>query len=214
MGQFHKAMDIMLSTDSRNPNFYADCLRACVIAAIAEPESCRNTIKLVATNLIANGKLNEGVELLVLTNNGLDACRYLQTYGEWDKAARLAKTSLPQQEADEIITRHAENLVSEGRRDEAALQYVSIKQFGKAVAVLSGMHNPGLAGLFNEVCVENKLIDPAMKRPQASGPESGITLVEEVALAYARHLRSLGLPLAAAWICEQRTKQPVNALDG
>ncbi len=94
---------MMLSTDSRNANFYSDSLRACVIAAIAEPETCRNTIKLVATNLIANGKLHEGIELLVLTNNGLDACRYLQTYGEWDKAARLAKTSLPQPEADEIM---------------------------------------------------------------------------------------------------------------
>ena len=33
----------------------------------------------------------EGVQLLCLIDKGLDACRYLQTYGEWDRAAWLAK---------------------------------------------------------------------------------------------------------------------------
>ena len=33
----------------------------------------------------------EGVQLLCLIDKGLDACRYLQTYGEWDQAAWLAK---------------------------------------------------------------------------------------------------------------------------
>ncbi len=96
-------MDIVVGTDSRSGQFYADSLRACVIAAIAAPETSRNTIKLVATNLIANGKVHEGVELLMLTNNGLDACRYLQANGDWDRAVRIAKTSLPQAEADEIM---------------------------------------------------------------------------------------------------------------
>jgi hypothetical protein len=48
-------------------------------------------MKLVATNLIANGRLAEGVQLLCLIDKGLDACRYLQTYGAWDQAVWLAK---------------------------------------------------------------------------------------------------------------------------
>ena len=36
----------------------------------------------------------EGVQLLCLIDKGLDACRYLQTYGEWDSAAWLAKVKL------------------------------------------------------------------------------------------------------------------------
>ena len=36
----------------------------------------------------------EGVQLLCLIDKGLDACRYLQTYGEWDRAAWLAKVIL------------------------------------------------------------------------------------------------------------------------
>lgn len=37
----------------------------------------------------------EGVQLLCLIDKGLDACRYLQTYGEWDRAAWLAKVAPP-----------------------------------------------------------------------------------------------------------------------
>lgn len=35
----------------------------------------------------------EGIELLCLINKSLDACRYLQTYGEWNDAIWLAKVS-------------------------------------------------------------------------------------------------------------------------
>lgn len=33
----------------------------------------------------------EGVQLLCLIDKAADACRYLQTYGEWTRAAWLAK---------------------------------------------------------------------------------------------------------------------------
>ena len=35
----------------------------------------------------------EGTELLCMIGKVPDACRYLQTYGEWYKAAWLAKVS-------------------------------------------------------------------------------------------------------------------------
>lgn len=35
--------------------------------------------------------LSEGVQLLCLIDKAADACRYLQTYGEWNRAAWLAK---------------------------------------------------------------------------------------------------------------------------
>lgn len=38
--------------------------------------------------------LIEGVQLLCLIDKGLDACRYLQTYGEWNQAAWLAKVRI------------------------------------------------------------------------------------------------------------------------
>ena len=55
------------------------CVASC--AAIVAPVflTClqpQNTVKLVAMNLIASGRLFEGVELLFMIDNGLDACRY------------------------------------------------------------------------------------------------------------------------------------------
>ena len=35
--------------------------------------------------------ISEGVQLLCLIEKGLDACRYLQTYNQWDQAVWLAK---------------------------------------------------------------------------------------------------------------------------
>lgn len=39
-------------------------------------------------------RLPEGVQLLCLIDKAADACRYLQTYGEWNRAAWLAKVAL------------------------------------------------------------------------------------------------------------------------
>ena len=36
----------------------------------------------------------EGAQLLCLIDKGLDACRYLQSYEEWEHAAWLAKVGM------------------------------------------------------------------------------------------------------------------------
>lgn len=48
-------------------------------------------MKLIATNMIANGNIDEGVQLLCLIGKSVDACRYLQSYDRWTDAAWLAK---------------------------------------------------------------------------------------------------------------------------
>ena len=58
-----EATRILLETDAKEENFHTDALRACVISAITSPETCRNTIKLVAMNLIVSDKLDSGVEV-------------------------------------------------------------------------------------------------------------------------------------------------------
>ena len=79
LGQHTQAVQMLLETDAKEESFYADSLRACVIAAVRTPATAQNTIKLVAMNLIAAGKLDEGVELLCLVGCHLDACYYLQS---------------------------------------------------------------------------------------------------------------------------------------
>lgn len=43
---------------------------------------------------LVNRHILEGVELLCLVDKGTDACRYLQTYGNWELATWLAKVSI------------------------------------------------------------------------------------------------------------------------
>lgn len=91
LGQKEKAIEHLLETPPDNSNFYRDALKAAIVAASISPDSFKNTMKLIATNMIANGEVNEGVQLLCLIGKNLDACRYLQTYDRWTDAAWLAK---------------------------------------------------------------------------------------------------------------------------
>lgn len=183
--QTDRAVQLLLETSADNPSYYCDSLKACLVTTITSSGPSQSTIKLVATNMIANGKLAgsicvadsfywpsvllntgrrqregvcspgstlksciysvlltfnwtcsgnisvlqlflmnlfrldlasvdwwavgslchlcanslfcrlpEGVQLLCLIDKAADACRYLQTYGEWNRAAWLAKVAL------------------------------------------------------------------------------------------------------------------------
>lgn len=54
----------------------------------------------------------EGAQLLALIDKGLDACRYMQTYGQWYMSVWLAKSTLNEREAKEVIMRWGEHLAS------------------------------------------------------------------------------------------------------
>lgn len=56
----------------------------------------------VAMNLIAAGMLDAGVELLCLVGCNMDACYYLQSEGLWERAALLAKATLPVGQFSEV----------------------------------------------------------------------------------------------------------------
>lgn len=115
--------------------------RACLVATIQSTGAAQSTIKLVATNLIANGNIWEGidyhylttssllhnhvfkfsvlilgVQLLCLIGKGLDACRYLLSYNLWDSAVWLAKAVLPPSEMHEVMKKFADHLLATGHR--------------------------------------------------------------------------------------------------
>ena len=56
----------------------------------------------------------EGVQLLCLIDKGQDACRYLQTYGEWYHSVWLAKSTLDERDVSEVYLRWSDNLTSPG----------------------------------------------------------------------------------------------------
>uniref|UniRef100_A0A667XVF7 WD repeat-containing protein 11 n=1 Tax=Myripristis murdjan TaxID=586833 RepID=A0A667XVF7_9TELE len=140
LGQTDRAVQLLLETSADNPSYYCDSLKACLVTTITSSGPSQSTIKLVATNMIANGKLAEGVQLLCLIDKAADACRYLQTYGEWNRAAWLAKVRLNPAESSDVLKRWAEHLCSP-----------QVNQKSKAVLVLTNSPSPAGEQLMEEL---------------------------------------------------------------
>lgn len=189
LGDADRAVQLLLETDPDDSDkFYIDSLRACLVASIRSSGASQSTIKLVATNLIASGRLSEGVQLLCLIEKGADACRYLQTYGRWRDAARLAKTTLPEYECVDVMRRWAEHLASPAvdRRDAAAIVLLSLGRFAAVIDLLVAVRHFTRAALFVESCREfGLLVHCEADHSVFSG--------------YARYLTSLGLTTAAQY---------------
>ncbi|XP_077868471.1 WD repeat-containing protein 11 [Saccoglossus kowalevskii] len=200
LGQTDRAVQLYLETDSDNDNYYVDSLRACLVATIRSSGASQSTIKLVATSLIANGKLSEGVQLLSLIEKGLDACRYLQTYGEWQQAVWLAKSTLNYVECCEVLKRWADNLClpEVNQKSKAVLVMISLGLFHKALELLYSMHYFDRAALFADSCAEFGLL-----------PETEETkkLVSAIYLEYAHILSSIGNRKAAAHYCNKSAEK-------
>jgi len=209
LGQTDRAVQLLLETEPDNAEYLNDCLKACLVASIRSSGASQSTIKLVATNLIASGKLSEGVQLLCLIDKGLDACRYLQTYGAWDQAAWLAKATLSFSECSEVLKRWADQLCSPqvNQKSQAILVMLSLGQFVKVIEMLYSVRHFDRATLFIEACQEFGLLD--------SSPDT-TSLVEAVLLEYARHLVALGHEAPAKYYCNlagDKGKQLVKEID-
>uniref|UniRef100_A0A8D3DQA9 WD repeat-containing protein 11 n=1 Tax=Scophthalmus maximus TaxID=52904 RepID=A0A8D3DQA9_SCOMX len=191
LGQTDRAVQLLLETSADNQNYYCDSLKACLVTTITSSGPSQSTIKLVATNMIANGKLAEGVQLLCLIDKAADACRYLQTYGEWNRAAWLAKVRLSAAEGSDVLKRWAEHLCSPqvNQKSKAILVLLSLGCFYKVGEMLHSMRHFDRAALFIEACLKYGFSLTCIFAHK---------LIEAAFLEYARLLRSLGLREGAA----------------
>lgn len=55
--QTDRAVQLLLETSAENPHYYCDSLKACLVTTVTSSGPSQSTIKLVATNMIASGKL-------------------------------------------------------------------------------------------------------------------------------------------------------------
>ncbi|XP_030627751.1 WD repeat-containing protein 11 isoform X2 [Chanos chanos] len=191
LGQTDRAVQLLLETSADNPSYYCDSLKACLVTTITSSGPSQSTIKLVATNMIANGKLAEGVQLLCLIDKAADACRYLQTYGEWNRAAWLAKVRLNAAESSDVLKRWAEHLCSPqvNQKSKAILVLLSLGCFHKVGEMLHSMRYFDCAALFIEACLKYGV----MEANEVTNKLIGATFAD-----YARLLRSMGLREGAA----------------
>uniref|UniRef100_A0A8C3ASK2 WD repeat-containing protein 11 n=1 Tax=Cyclopterus lumpus TaxID=8103 RepID=A0A8C3ASK2_CYCLU len=161
LGQTDRAVQLLLETSADNASYYCDSLKACLVTTITSSGPSQSTIKLVATNMIANGKLAEGVQLLCLIDKAEDACRYLQTYGEWNRATWLAKVRLSPAESSDVLKRWAEHLCSSqvNQKSKAILVLLSLGCFYKVGEMLNNMRHFDRAALFIEACLQHGVME-------------------------------------------------------
>ena len=199
LGQKDEAVRLLLETEPENPNYYEDNLRACLVTmtGVAERDTPHSTTKLVATNLIAEGKLWEGVQLLCLIDKAADACKYLQSSGEWDASLWLAKCRLKGADLESVAEKYCEHYaLSNGlaQKKRAVLVRLSMKNFVSVLDTLVSAKMIMLAAQFLDLCAAAKLL-----------PDSSHVMVlsEEINLAYARFLFDAGNPKAAFFYCDK-----------
>ncbi|KAM6956507.1 WD repeat-containing protein 11 [Aplochiton taeniatus] len=201
LGQTDRAVQLLLETSADNPSYYCDSLKACLVTTITSSGPSQSTIKLVATNMIANGKLAEGVQLLCLIDKAADACRYLQTYGEWNRAVWLAKVRLNPGESSDVLKRWAEHLCSSqvNQKSKAILVLLSLGCFHKVGEMLHSVRYFDRAALFIEACLKYGVMEANDSTNILScGHYCPDKLIGAAFVDYARLLRNLGLREGAA----------------
>ncbi|XP_022662655.1 WD repeat-containing protein 11-like isoform X3 [Varroa destructor] len=195
---------LLLETEPPNPHFTHDALRACLIACLkTENASQSSVVKLVATNLIASGDTQLGVQLLCVINKALDACRYLQSNAQWDKSVWLAKCSLSRVEQCDVVCKWAEHLslVATNQRTKAAVALLSVAEVGRCIQLLAA----------------NQMLERAMLLADAA-EEAGLQIewdkIKEeyrpaaLRLKYARYLHAIGNSEAALSFCMKALDMP------
>lgn len=196
LGQTDRAVQLLLETDSSSHNYYTDALKACLAATIRSSGASQSTIKLVATNLIANARLMEGAQLLCLIDKQQDACRYLQTYGEWYYSVWLAKATLQERDYTDVFCKWAEHLAAVGinQKNRALSVLLSVSHFYKILEMLYSMRCFDQAAVFAECCLEYGVL----QRSKETTP-----LFHAIFLEYARYLLSLGLERGFRHYCNE-----------
>ncbi|CAH8557821.1 unnamed protein product [Schistosoma intercalatum] len=175
VGQQDRAVSLLLETPADSSNYSINMYRACLFTAniarksllsessVNQPaeDNYLSVIKLVATNLLSNGKINDGIGLLCLIGLQVDACRYLESFDRWDRSVWLAKCTLSIEEHDKVMRRWASYLASSqvNRKDLAILIYVYLEDHFNVLKLLFNLKQYQLAARYLEACRELNLLN-------------------------------------------------------
>ncbi|CAH8582253.1 unnamed protein product [Heterobilharzia americana] len=176
LGQPERAVSLLLETPADSSLYSLNMFRACLLAANATRKSYLSgpsmdqsvedtylsTVKLVATNLLSSGKVSDGIGLLCLIGLQIDACRYLESFQQWDRAIWLAKCTLSNEEHDKVLRRWASYLLSSQvhRKDLAVLVYVYLEDHNAVLKLLFNLNQYQLAARYLEACYELGVLKP------------------------------------------------------
>ncbi|EFA79763.1 hypothetical protein PPL_06582 [Heterostelium album PN500] len=142
VGRAPRAVALLLDTTPDHPDFYSKAIKASMIAASISSECYQTTMKLLADNLIAVGKIDEGVQFLCLIDKVLDACRYLQGAQRWNEAAQLAKNNLSDDEVKVVYRQWAIHLATTEKHYQKATEiFLTLGDFYSVIQLLYSRDN-------------------------------------------------------------------------
>ncbi|EFC40312.1 WD40 repeat-containing protein [Naegleria gruberi] len=151
--QKDQAVKTLLQTPLDSKNLYANFLHATVLAASNSPSHFKETVQFVASSLISLKKDNDiefGVQLLCSIGEGLKACRILQDFDMWEKAARIAKSILPEHESIIVLTKWADYLQSNNQLLKSIGVWMSLGLFKEVLDLLHKSELDDIASLFTK----------------------------------------------------------------
>ena len=195
LGEYPDAVRLLLGTPGEDPDHASDALMACLVSAVVSPDMFLSTVKLVATDLIASGHIQKGVQLLCLAGKRSDACRYLQSYGHWEDASWLAKVGLSDQASHPVFRSWASHLADVGDIETAISVCISILDWHAALQLLYNAKHYARAALLARTCVDVGLLSP-QDAPEDTDPSLGLLplkpLLDAIYLEYGMWLYHVG----------------------
>ncbi|KAK4470603.1 hypothetical protein MN116_006141 [Schistosoma mekongi] len=210
LGQQDRAVSLLLELPADSNNYSMNMYRAClytvnvartsqlsrsdaVVNQLAE-DNYLSIVKLVATNLLSNGLINDGISLLCLIGLQVDACRYLESFDQWDRSIWLAKCTLSNEEHDKVMRRWASYLASPkvNRRDLAVFIYVYLEDHNAVLKLLSNLNQYQLAVRYLEACYELGVLKSTKETE---------SFYESIFMEFGSFLTKLGHHDAAMYYC-------------
>ncbi|RWS04712.1 WD repeat-containing protein 11-like protein [Dinothrombium tinctorium] len=188
LGNHQRSIQLLLETDPQLKDAYSkDSLKACIIALLNsisnENQSAHPVLKLVATNLIANESIDEGIQLLAMINKAKDACRYLQSHGFWERAVFAAKLHLKDgEDYAEIMNSWIKHLEATNQLDIKLFALLSMKMNVKVIEFLKNLNEIQKAAIFIDALKSKGLLE-----------NDSIVLVKDVYSSYINMLKKAGL---------------------
>uniref|UniRef100_A0A8C5SRR2 WD repeat-containing protein 11 n=1 Tax=Laticauda laticaudata TaxID=8630 RepID=A0A8C5SRR2_LATLA len=176
LGQTDRAVQLLLETSAENPYYYCDSLKACLVTTVTSSGPSQSTIKLVATNMIANGKLAGIISILHIK------------FREESQSEMLDITLSLQKECADVLKRWVDHLCSPqiNQKSKAILVLLSLGCFIRVAEMLHSMRHFDRAALFLEACLKYGTIEVNEDK-----------LIHAIFADYARSLKSLGFKQAA-----------------
>ncbi|GAU94003.1 hypothetical protein RvY_05852 [Ramazzottius varieornatus] len=210
IGESDRAVEHLLNMDASHPHYYEDSLKAALLTSLKSSnnaESVQSTVKLIATHLIASSShVSDGVEILCAIGKVPDACRYLQSYGQYNEAAVLASVHsfFQTSESKDVFMKWVDYLCSPeiNFRSFALILCVHFGASDRAFELMSSARNIERAVMFLKACEEDGVASPFLSDHYAP-------VCESVHLEYARYLHNIGLKKQALDYCDKGGKNGI-----